>query len=377
MRIKQVDIKNFKFHHSLPFDIKAQNCLIYGENGTGKSSIYEALYSNFYYYKNTNIANDIFDIVGTFQHRDYSENTEVNILFNNQKEINRENNEVTDSELLENQTIYFANERLLREITEEDFYTLIQNSLKEHFPLLNNLHRIYLDWMRELNKPNNKKTSSETIEERIELDKQFKTQFFEYIPLTEINSIIKNDLNEKFQIEFNIGDSKIENKKLIYPTIQIKVKDIDDRGDFQNHFNEAKLKLIGIAIYFALAKKYEVDSDLKLLVLDDFLTSLDMANRKLIIQYILENFGEYQKIILTHNIQFYNLIVKILKSRKNDDNKEELEDWDIKNIFLTEENNNLIANIYNIDENYLKQAKIELKKGGFQNLKSSGNFLRK
>jgi len=368
MRIKQVDIKNFKFHHSLPFDIKAQNCLIYGENGTGKSSIYEALYSNFYYYKNTNIANDIFDIVGTFQHRDYSENTEVNILFNNQKEINRENNEVTDSELLENQTIYFANERLLREITEEDFYTLIQNSLKEHFPLLNNLHRIYLDWMRELNKPNNKKTSSETIEERIELDKQFKTQFFEYIPLTEINSIIKNDLNEKFQIEFNIGDSKIENKKLIYPTIQIKVKDIDDRGDFQNHFNEAKLKLIGIAIYFALAKKYETDSDLKLLVLDDFLTSLDMANRKLIIQYILENFGEYQKIILTHNIQFYNLILREI------DTSEESEKWDIKKIFLSSLLEEETAMIRDDSISFLGNAKERLEAGDLQ---SSGNFLRK
>ena len=104
----------------------------------------------------------------------------------------------------------------------------------------------------------------------------------------------------------------------------------NDKDDFKNHFNEAKLKLISIAIYFALAKKYETDSELKLLVLDDFLTSLDMANRKLIMQYILENFEEYQKIILTHNLQFSNLIIELLKMR--DEEKE----WDIKIYFLEE-----------------------------------------
>jgi DNA repair exonuclease SbcCD ATPase subunit len=50
MKIKKIIIENFKFHHHLEFEIRNNNnCLIYGENGSGKSSIYEALYSNFYY----------------------------------------------------------------------------------------------------------------------------------------------------------------------------------------------------------------------------------------------------------------------------------------------------------------------------------------
>jgi len=99
-----------------------------------------------------------------------------------------------------------------------------------------------------------------------------------------------------------------------------------------------------------------------------------MANRKLIVQYILENFGDYQKIILTHNIQFYNLIIKLLKLRKKDNDKEELTDWDIKNIFIQKNNNEDFSNIIDKEEDYLKKAKTELDN---YELAVSGNFLRK
>jgi len=134
------------------------------------------------------------------------------------------------------------------------------------------------------------------------------------------------------------------------------------------HFNEGRLKLISIAIYFALAKEYELDSSIKLLVLDDFLTSLDMANRKLIIRYILDDFAEYQKIILTHNIQFFNLIIKLLNMR------EEKEAWDIKNIFLFEKDKKESADINNKDNSYLQSSRKQLLLGEYH---ISGNYARK
>ncbi len=316
MKINKIELKNFKFHHALDFEIKEQNCLIYGENGTGKSSIYEALYSNFYFFKNNKIATNQIDIREKFIHRDYrtEEELEVNVLFDDKSELNRTENEIRNQELLDNKVIYFANERLLREITENNFYSVLKDILTEHFSKLNELpsYSILKNKLRRLQT----EVTQEIIQERIDLDTELKNAFYDYIPLKSINDILKDSFDEKFEIDFEFIDSSIEDKKLTYPSIFIGVKGIDDRGDFQNHFNEAKLKLIGIAIYFALAKKYETNSELKLLVLDDFLTSLDMANRKLIVQYILENFEKYQKIILTHNIQFYNLIIRLLKLRK-------------------------------------------------------------
>ena len=364
MRIDYIELGNFKFYHELQFLLQQENCLIYGENGTGKSSIYEALYSNFYYFKNKEIGSGRLDIRETYRHRDYpSEDMIINILFDNEESLNRTDNDLENHELLNDKVIYFANERVLREITEENFYDVLKNILQEHFPLLTELFKGYTELERKLRRGN----TDNLIKERLELDEKFRIEFHETIPLYVINSILQNDFDEKFEIEFKIENSRIENKELIYPIISIAVKGIDDRGNFKNHFNEAKLKLIGIAIYFALAKKYETDSELKLLVLDDFLTSLDMANRKLIVQYILDNFGEYQKIILTHNIQFYNMIVRLL------DMKNEKDSWDIKKIFLSRINDDSISEIRD-KKSFLNQAKDRLIEG---DLSSSGNFLRK
>ena len=140
MKINKVELKNFKFHHFLDFEIRQQNCLIYGENGTGKSSIYEALYSNFYFYKNSKIAGEQIDIREKFRHRNFvAQDLEVNITIDNGNSLNRNDNDLTNKELLENKTIYFANERVLREITENNFYFIINNVLIEHFPKLEEL----------------------------------------------------------------------------------------------------------------------------------------------------------------------------------------------------------------------------------------------
>ena len=47
-KIKTINITNFKFFHAaFPLDVDSNNLLIYGENGSGKSSIYWALYTLF------------------------------------------------------------------------------------------------------------------------------------------------------------------------------------------------------------------------------------------------------------------------------------------------------------------------------------------
>ncbi len=367
MKIKNIKLKNFKFHNSLEFNIN-KNSLIYGENGTGKSSIYKALYSNFYYFKDKKIVSNTVNVADKFLHRDFrSEDLKVDIDFDNEASINRSNNTLENSELLHNQTIYLCDEKVLKKIVSMDFYFLVENELIKHFSELDDF-LIYQPLEDKLRRLSEERVPREILEMRVELNRKFKETFSDYIPIDEVNKIIKEHLKEDFEIEFIIEDAKILNKKLIPPKISLKIKGVDDKNDFSNHFNEAKLKLISIAIYFALAKKYEIDSDLKLLVLDDFLTSLDMSNRKLIMWYILENFGDYQKIILTHNLQFYNMIVKLLKS------KDEERDWDIKNLFLRIENSKEIATIVNRNENYLSKAETELNSYNFE---VSGNFLRK
>lgn len=47
-KIKSIQIENFKYFHSaFPIDVNSRNLLVYGENGSGKSSVYWALYTLF------------------------------------------------------------------------------------------------------------------------------------------------------------------------------------------------------------------------------------------------------------------------------------------------------------------------------------------
>ncbi len=61
------------------------------------------------------------------------------------------------------------------------------------------------------------------------------------------------------------------------------------------------------------------DDNLNLLVLDDLLISLDMHNRKKVIEMIIKEYStDYQIIIFTHDKGFYNEVVRTLNDKKND-----------------------------------------------------------
>ena len=363
MNINNIELKNFKVHSFLSFDIKG-NCLLYGENGVGKSSIFEALYSNLYHNKRIKKNIDIREKYKNRNHKDKS--LEVKINFDNGSSLLRLDNELKNLELINNTNIFMANERILNNLVENDFYKVLSQSLIEHFPKLKEL-LVYETFKRAINR-------NEIKEEEIkpyltEFNIAFKKLFNEHINKDDINNILKEGFNENFKIDFDIADSYKDEFKFYYPKITLKIDDLDHENDLYNYFNEAKLKLISISIFLYLIKKNQnPSSNLNLLILDDFLTSLDMSNRKLIIQYIFDNFTNYQKIIFTHNIHFSNLIQNLLKSR------DETNDWELKNIFSRIIDSNLESIIYNKESNYILIAESNLKN---DNISIAGHILRK
>lgn len=74
----------------------------------------------------------------------------------------------------------------------------------------------------------------------------------------------------------------------------------------QSFLNEAKLTQLALSVRFAASLVNLHESDLKLLVLDDLLVSLDMSNRMKVVEILLsDTFAGYQKIILTHELGFF------------------------------------------------------------------------
>lgn len=74
----------------------------------------------------------------------------------------------------------------------------------------------------------------------------------------------------------------------------------------QSFLNEAKLTQLALSVRFAASMVNLHESDLKLLVLDDLLVSLDMSNRMKVVEILLsDTFKDYQKIILTHDMGLF------------------------------------------------------------------------
>ncbi|QPH94506.1 ATP-binding protein [Campylobacter concisus] len=408
MKIQKIHIKYFKAYEDFSIDFNKNNCLIYGENGTGKSSLYEALHSIFYYDNVRNISK--IKIEEDYKNRSFK-NKDIEICLNldDGKTISIESDEINNNDFVYFNNsgkkigdkvifpnFYFANEKILNRLVKENFYIAIKDTLSFYFKQFcsiadanedsnykpyhtesvfhefKDIEALKRKILNENIKPENETEDlyiRRIIESKIKQQNQYLKIILNKIPRDKINSILKDNFKENISISFDFEGARLDDSdilKFIEPNIKIKINDEDYKGKLYHHFNEAKLKLISVAIYFAIAKQYENSKPggLKSLVLDDFLSSLDMANRKYIMQYILDEFKDYQKIILTHNLHFFNVIIKLLKLNNVES------DWECKKLFIFDDK----PEIYDHHTSYISRAEEELKKA---NLDTAANLLRK
>jgi energy-coupling factor transporter ATP-binding protein EcfA2 len=80
--------------------------------------------------------------------------------------------------------------------------------------------------------------------------------------------------------------------------------------DHHNFLNEARLSAIGLVIYLAglLITVPTTSTYPKLLILDDVLVGLDMANRGPVLRILAEYFADWQIILLTHDKVWYEMV---------------------------------------------------------------------
>lgn len=179
--------------------------------------------------------------------------------------------------------------------------------------------------------------------------------------LANVNKYLRNDFIE----DFTIGQ---ENTNF---DIYIEDANSNLRASEGLHavFNEAKLNLVRLLLLLTCVQKLKAEDSAvhKILVLDDVVTSLDASNRLYIIKFLLGEFADFQKIVLTHNIGFNNLFANEIKENGVED------DWCLENLYQT--NNG--ANLYFYNE--LKTAK-DIKRefsSGLLQPNTVGNEIRK
>lgn len=271
--INSLKLEHFKaFREPAELALDGKNMLVYGENGAGKSSLYQALKIIFHRKK-------IFDaqIAPTVTDPQDRRNAEKDVL----GQYNYQLTPLTDFTLEINGTDYkvfstagYDVSMISRDdILAEDVIDVVA-LLKKSIVGIADPEKFVAD-------------KKKTIEELLNLF--LKEYFYE----------------EKLSVELTYSR----------PNWLLTVKDVsrDNRGrneKLTEYFNEAKLHIIKLLLLLTAILYNDavaVAGSIRVLVLDDVISSLDAVNRTFFTELLKEYFDGFQKIILTHSVSFFNM----------------------------------------------------------------------
>ena len=418
-KINEIVINGFKAFPSLQtIELGGKHLLMYGENGSGKSSIYYALHCIFNSYRKPDKGKKYFDkgnsqnlINRSFSPINDSDKPYVAVNWSNGNG-NTFSSKVFEkgckdlNELAELET-YFVNHQLLN-----GFFNFTNSNSINLFPIFQReilpykyideqgtyLSLLYEQIQEEASKLGNK-SSTKKINDMIDI---FNHELEDFIGDMNIfvSTIYKNYFKADGEQELSIiltypeenpnpdiyidgfrlkWDNRLIrnqggeleraiNKSLIEPIIGIEIKENGIEIPKPHvYFNEAKLTAIALSIRFALLKGINTDDDAtpiegSFLALDDMLISLDMSNRAKVVDFLLKISDKYRIYLFTHDKMFFEYFKH--KTKKYQDA------WIYKEIYMDDDKTPYIRN----SEDYLGQAEHYIKRHQYE---IAGNFLRK
>ena len=418
-KINEIVINGFKAFPSLQtIELEGKHLLMYGENGSGKSSVYYALHCIFNSYRKQDKGKKYFDISNHqnlvnrfFSPKDASDKPYVAVnWFDGGRNVflsTVSEHGCDGFDRLSELETYFVNHQLLN-----GFFNFTNSNSINLFPIFQReilpykyideqgtyLSLMYEQIEEEASKLGNK-SSTKKINEMIDIFNRELEGFIGDINIA-VSDIYKNhfkadgeqDLSivltypeenpnpdvyfDGFRLKWDnrlIKNQKGElerarNKSLIEPIIGISIK--EDGNEIPKphiYFNEARLTAIALSIRFALLKGISPDDvatppEGSFLALDDMLISLDMSNRAKVVDFLLKISDKYKIYLFTHDKMFFEYFKH--KTKKNQDA------WVYKEIYMDDEKIPYIRN----SEDYLGQAEHYIKQHEYE---IAGNFLRK
>ena len=339
VKITKIEIKNFKaFRGPDVIDLSekgGQNLLLYGENGSGKTSLYKAL--------------ELFleSSEGTHQFADhrniFTDKTDkgyIKLHFTSDPKLNKEVYEW--SENIQNDTKiqpiidvskakgFFDYKDLLKtnylhhQKNDVNVFDLLINTLLKN--VVNDQAvptRSFFDqWSDILDVRSSFQEATQEIEDlNAQIDSFNIGLANQLVELqTRTSEILRKFGYKDTVVALDFGFQGIEYSQedamLNYQNISLKVNFHDQDIPAHHRFlNEAKLSAIALSIFFA-GFTLQPPSDLKILAMDDALIGLDMSNRLPVLDILDEKeFEDYQIFLMTYDRAFYEMA----KQRKSDD----------------------------------------------------------
>ena len=430
--IDKVRIHNFKAFYTGKepdeIDLGGKNLLMYGENGSGKSSIYWALYTLFQsetkstaeiakYFTpthdeqllNYNYLNqrDDFEVVNgkIINPTDIGKNAEIEVLLkdatslkidkdgyhesvaNKISDLHRHSDFITHRLLVNFYNFRNSKEINLWEVFVRDFFPFLKtNNGKDKITLWQKLKDIETNLPFNINIATGgfKRSKSKVWQKKVSDDiAKFNSDVEYWIGRinTIANDVYKNELKIKDEIGiflqyveplkyehyidnvyFKDGRKYIQGTGyagLNNPRLNLNIRRINDDGTFsiihrpQAYLNEAKITQIALSIRFSLLHNtIKPDYPGQFLALDDLLISLDMSNRDIVLDAILNIYAKRFKIyIFTHERGFFNMAKRRIEYHNSP------KEWNFKEIYnLKKENSNAYSPKEFPSNSFLAQA---------------------
>lgn len=414
-RIQKITVENFKFFKE-PFtlDIDNKHLLLYGENGSGKSSFYWSFYTHFQAYSKSEAqAKKYFEP----NHSENLRNRYSNSLDDSGIKVTFDNGSGTIKEVSNSLTSYysadmdthnfmrltamssdFMNYKFLSSLF--DFYNSEENEVfhlfeKEVLPFIDldqSLKDINGtesntnnsgDWWLYIKKvpdilPKNKKNynsfnqRTQEYKDYLSLIDQFNRLMRDTLIIIEraANALLKDEFKLDGRIVINYNDATFNNRlssrsrdgvlhnPKIYLHAKMDAPDIIDTSDIKHpksFFNEAKITCMALAIRLAILDRHPtVEQSSSALFIDDLLISLDMSFRKHVIKKLLNYSANYQLLIFTHDRAFFHLIWSEIEREKK------TKEWSKCEIYNQNFDGRMKPRLV-ISKTYLEEAKMHLK----------------
>ena len=323
MRVTKIEIKNFRaFYETLEIDLHkaGKNLLVYGENGSGKSSLYLALKLFLESSEDTSTQFEDHQNIFIEDEGHIKLHLRTNPWANEHVyEWSRTTRETEDQRIIAaSKAKGFLDYKALLKThnvshDEEDvnvFMLLIDNLLANTIGDETN-RSLADDWDDLQQAPRPRRNATTQIAELEEQVESFNNELTG--KLAELQTLASEILSEfGYNVILDLGFDKIKynrhDKTFDNQQISLKVKFFDrDLAAHQSFLNEAKLTAIALSIYFG-GFLLQPDSELKILALDDVLIGLDMSNRFPVLDILTKYFSEYQIFLMTYDKAWYEIV---------------------------------------------------------------------
>ena len=328
MKITEIEIKNFKaFRGTYHIDLHkaGKNLLVYGENGSGKSSLYLALKLFLESGVDMNSPDDKDPDFGSHRNIFTEDPGHIKVCLRAHQGSKMDTYEWS-------QRVKETDDELIIEASKAKGFLDYKDLLETHYLhredevvnvfglLVNNLlantisdqteRSLTEDW-NDIQPPfprRNAITQIEALERRIvNFNRELSNRLTE-LQMKASEILRKFGYNVALNLDFkNIAynrDNKTLDNQEILLTVAFFDRDIPEHHRF---LNEAKLSAIAIAIYFS-SILLQPTSALKILALDDVLIGLDMSNRLPVLDVLEEYFADYQIFLTTYDKAWYEIV---------------------------------------------------------------------